>query len=356
MKGSLRKASVVAIAAASLVAAGAVACALFVFPMVPAALESPSRATSAPVVQQEFVDQRTVQLSFVTKPKTELTSAAAGRVTSTSCLPGQVIESGKSLLSVDGVPLVALATAVPLWRDIASGDKGDDVKALQAELHRLGFHVDVDGTVGRGTIAAIKELVKSVDDSEPVASGLRAAQIVWIPAGSVAVATCDAPVGSTLSGTGVLATLDGGLEKVSIPALPAHLLPGKRVLKLDSASVSIGGDGVITDPSALAQVAATPSYTRSVSSTGPSASSADAVAPESAVSAQLSLSTPIQIAVVPPASVYDVKGETACVAYLGKGYPVSVVGYELGQTFIRFESAKVTARVDLGAKKSPPCR
>ena len=37
-------------------------------------------------------------------------------------------------LSIDGAPLLNLATSVPLWRDLGVGDEGADALALRAEL------------------------------------------------------------------------------------------------------------------------------------------------------------------------------------------------------------------------------
>ena len=42
-------------------------------------------------------------------------------------------------MKVNGVSVVALATATPMYRDLATGDKGDDVLALNNELARLGL-------------------------------------------------------------------------------------------------------------------------------------------------------------------------------------------------------------------------
>lgn len=51
-------------------------------------------------------------------------------------------------ISVNDLPLISLATSRPLWRDLVAGDTGLDVRALRAELTRLGYRTTVDGRFG----------------------------------------------------------------------------------------------------------------------------------------------------------------------------------------------------------------
>ena len=64
----------------------------------------------------------------------ELVGNASGTVTED--MSSQGLTSGKTAMKVNGVSVVALATATPMYRDLATGDKGDDVLALNNELAR----------------------------------------------------------------------------------------------------------------------------------------------------------------------------------------------------------------------------
>ena len=50
------------------------------------------------------------------------------------------LASGKGAYKVNDRVVVALNTATPLYRDLKTGDKGDDVLALNNELSRLGYN------------------------------------------------------------------------------------------------------------------------------------------------------------------------------------------------------------------------
>ncbi|MDR0416449.1 MAG: hypothetical protein LBH76_03880, partial [Propionibacteriaceae bacterium] len=86
------------------------------------------------VTKQIYDDARTVTLTLTAGPEQRFQTPRSGRVTSSACAAGAEFISGGSALSVDGVPVLGLATAVPLWRDLALGDAGPDVAALGAEL------------------------------------------------------------------------------------------------------------------------------------------------------------------------------------------------------------------------------
>lgn len=353
----LSKTGLVIVTSATVFAAGVVAAGLFITPPVPPSLKAPSEVDSAPITERDFTDRRTVELAFAVKPNVQLTATEDGRVTSSTCTDGANLESGKPLLTLNDEPLLLLATSIPLWRDLSVGDKGDDVKALQTELARLGYDVKPDGVAGAATMSAVTSLFHSAGDRTATFSSLPVSRILWLGSPSVAVGSCDVALGAMVRAGDPIATLAGGLERASVAPLPDHLLPGDRVLKIDSVEVPIGQDGVLSDQASLAQVEATPTYLRTVGAKadeGATKTNGNQPASQSA-SAELELSQPIKIAVAPPAAVYSVKGSEGCVTSRGVAYPVTIVGSELGQSYIRFASTSTTARVDLDPRKPPRC-
>ena len=71
---------------------------------------------------------------------------------------GDPVAEGESVLEVSGRPVIALQSAVPLYRDILPGSSGADVKALQDALRRLGLEPSTGSTFDGRTQAAVKGL------------------------------------------------------------------------------------------------------------------------------------------------------------------------------------------------------
>ncbi|HZD60671.1 MAG TPA: peptidoglycan-binding protein, partial [Anaerolineae bacterium] len=70
---------------------------------------------------------------------------------------GDTVKLGQQLLSVNGNPLYAIEGNSPLYRQLASGDSGDDVKWLQQSLNKLGYSTTVDSDYGSGTIESLND-------------------------------------------------------------------------------------------------------------------------------------------------------------------------------------------------------
>lgn len=289
----------------AVLATGTLAGWLWLAPAVPPALSAPTGATTAPISHQEYSDSRLVMLGFSVSTPSPLQSGTTGRVTSTACSAGGAIESGTPLLSVNGQPLLALATSVPLWRDLKVGDHGDDVASLQKEIARLGYSITADGRLGAATLSAIGQLFAKAGDTEFIADTVPAARIIWLPSPSATIASCEAPLGSTLEAQGTISTLERGWTKVFVTEMPTDLLPGERTLTLDSVTVPLGSGGIVSDPEALRKLAETPSAIESSAADkhkDPSNSSTET----SQVEGRMELNSPVAISIVPPTAVYDI--------------------------------------------------
>ena len=57
---------------------------------------------------------------------------------------GSKVDCGDVLYRVDDDPVVMLCGAVPAYRDLDEGDKGNDVRQLNRNLHKLGYDADAD--------------------------------------------------------------------------------------------------------------------------------------------------------------------------------------------------------------------
>jgi peptidoglycan hydrolase-like protein with peptidoglycan-binding domain len=100
--------------------------------------------------------------------------------------PGERVDCGDVLYRVNKNPVLLLFGAVPAYRDLQSGQAGDDVRQLNRNLHRLGYdteagvEIDPDDTdFTARTRAALEELQ---DDKRLAVTGeLRVADAVFLP-------------------------------------------------------------------------------------------------------------------------------------------------------------------------------
>ena len=150
-----------------MLSAGVLVTALVIPTPTPDGLSAATSPDTVTASRQQFDDERTVEASFETSAEQSLTSRAAGTVSETLCMPGQAVESGKRLLSVDGKPVIALHTDTPLYREIGTGDTGPDVLALQQELARLGYNAEGNGTYGWRTKDGVNQLLSQAAESTP---------------------------------------------------------------------------------------------------------------------------------------------------------------------------------------------
>ncbi|MDY6142831.1 MAG: peptidoglycan-binding domain-containing protein [Arcanobacterium sp.] len=146
-------------------------------------------------------------------------SDSQGVVTAVLTSPGSTINSGSVIARVSGRPVFVMQLPFDLYRDITSGDSGDDVLALQKELQRLGlYNGTLDGVYGSRTASAVMTLYKNSQSTPPVAAEVTAAhEDGGSDEASSAASKSSEPTASTPSLTPVVAA-----EFLAIPA--AHAL------------------------------------------------------------------------------------------------------------------------------------
>jgi peptidoglycan hydrolase-like protein with peptidoglycan-binding domain len=89
-------------------------------------------------------------------------------ITAVMTKPGDSLEPGQQLLEVSGHPLVALALPFGLYRDLAPGDSGRDVSAVQQALAALQLYSgSVDGQYGPTTAAGVRALFAHAGAAAP---------------------------------------------------------------------------------------------------------------------------------------------------------------------------------------------
>ena len=302
----------------------------------PQQLRAATELTSAPVGREDLTDERTVKINLKRSSAPSLVVGFGGRVTATFCRPGEALWSGQAVARIDNVPLIALATSMPLYRDLSEGAKGEDVTALQRELARLGRAVDVNGSFDRRTVAAVKEVQKAAGIARPdgaVAFG----KILWLSAPSVVPESCDLVQGATVSSGQSCAKAPAPLVSIVVESIPQNAVAGERVIRIMGVTGPLTRDGAATDPEFLAKVAATRDYRI-----------LDASGKDPDLTAVIALKDRIQTFKVPPGALFDVNEDSGCIQSGARAYPVTIVGSKLGATLVAL-SGEVPDRVNLGS-------
>ncbi|QTX03533.1 peptidoglycan-binding domain-containing protein [Agromyces archimandritae] len=329
------RAGLIVLGALLAVGVGAGATALALQPIVPASLAEADAPKAAPVAAQRFADERAVQLIVSEPQPLEVAAPAAGTLTSWSCAPGAELASGAGIAVIDDRPVIALATGIPLWRDLAPGDEGDDVAALQTELARLGFDVAADGELGGGTLDALGELFARAGGDDDV-DRVERARTVWSPAAAVPIRSCDATVGRQLAPGDALLTLASTPASARLAEMPADLIEGERVLVVDDRTFPVDAEGVVASADARIGITTTIAFRTAQANEG-----------TLMIPATLALAEAAEVSSVPPQSVFGIEGADGCVLADGEARPVHIVGSQLGQTFVTFTGGPPPGEVAL---------
>ncbi|SFR78407.1 Putative peptidoglycan binding domain-containing protein [Microbacterium azadirachtae] len=313
-------------------ACGAVVGAVVAYYMLPIAsgvLAPNPKETAFPITQVDYSDERALPLEPSFSAGVELRAYVSGIVTQTSCTPGMPVASGKALLTVNGKPVIALAAKEPFYRDLGWGDKGADVDSLRGALSSLGYAVDASGEFDDDVFDALT----SLQDTENLATSdglFHISDFLWVPMSSPAIATCEATVGQSVGPGATVATTARILSSLSVTRAAAEgLVPGARTVSVFEVAVTLPESGVLTDPAVLTQIANAPDSRGKLT--------VDKDGKAAAISGTSRLVEPLQIAAVPPASVFGVQGLRGCVEAQGGTYPVTVVGANLGMSLVRFD-------------------
>ena len=324
------------------------ACALWLPDRAPAVLAQAREITESPVGVQEYAGAENASVTVTLSAQRDLIINTSGTVTGNFAESG--VESGRVALAVNGRGVVALNTAVPLYRDLTVGDRGADVKALNAELDRLGFGTDSESDAyARATAAAVAKLMKDAgsgagtDDGSGNPDGsLHMADVLWIPVQASAVTGWQGVPGAQVTAGSVVGSIPGGITRLVLRSGVASNNDRSFTLLGETTTLPAGATE-IDDPAFCAKVSATEAF-RQLDPTMVASSGLDA---------SVALIQPVQVLRVPAAAVFGVdraNGTRGCIASEGRVIPVGIVGSELGVSLVQADAGSQPATVDLGGR------
>ena len=123
--------------------------------------------------------------------------------------PGNVLAPGDFLGFVGADPIFVLNGPLPLYRDMAAGDNGDDVLAFQKALNNAGYSVPETSVVDEATLNALTRLYRKHLTNIP-ADGIdhvARSNFAVLPAGSHKI-TAVAAVGTLVNDGNPIATVE----------------------------------------------------------------------------------------------------------------------------------------------------
>lgn len=156
------------------------------------------------------VEERSVSEPVILTP--EVTSGATlhasgvdlvGTVTSLPVSTTGTVSHGETVAHVDGVPIIALTTDEPFHRDLASGDRGEDVRTLLELLGTMGLidaH-EIDDRFGPAAAAAVQDYNEEHFGAERDRTW-HADRVLWLPRADAGVSAIHTAVGAAWPGSG----------------------------------------------------------------------------------------------------------------------------------------------------------
>ena len=254
----------VAVTVVAVAAIGAVAVAAFGVGGAEPGTEEPRtiHVSTSTVTRRTLTDTTIVDGKLGYGVETPVASRATGTVTWLPAV-GTVVSRGETLFRVDDQPIVLLYGPLPMYRNLATGVKGDDVKQFKQNLKALGYAgLGSDDAFTDATAAAVKRWQKALKRQE---TGSVAAADVIYAAGPLRAARQSARLGAAAAADVLMVTTTRRIVTVDVPTdaqrvAQLHnavtvILPDGRQLKGEVISVGPtgnhggdgGGDGAGTD-------------------------------------------------------------------------------------------------------------
>lgn len=339
--GNVRRNGLIALLGSLLLGCALTVGVLLSTPTNPPSLDRPTEPDHIAVSEHPFSDPRTIELEITEIPPMTARARTSGTVTVSTCTPGGLLTSGKSDFAINGVRLTNMATSVPLWRSLSLGDEGDDVRALQAELTRLGASIEIDGVFGPDSLNAVRRVVPTMGN----AMTFDPSQVLWMPLEEERILTCPFQIGQDVSVGDALVEIAGSGASVMMKSVPNDLLAGRRELLIGDLVIPLSESMGLDDTELRQQLLEAPAY-KEVKEEGLT----------SRVPATIRLIAPVNVSSVPPGAVYG-SGDALCIATGAIAHRVKIIGSELGQTFVQFEGEIPQGDVLLDPDpESYPCR
>ena len=330
-----------------------------------------TREPELAVRSEPYDDERSVTVTVERSESGSVAAPVGGVVTELrQCASGSSIESGSAFIAVDGQPQLALYLRTPPYRTMTSGMKGGDIAALNAELRRLGYAAPDSDVMTWDTVKAFNALATTAGTQGTTQErqwSIDTSLFAWLPQQQVTVKECQARYGGQVEqGADVLTTTSQPV-RATFRRNDSSMLRGDRVMEVNGATFTITDRTAdSTDASLLSAIGASneyraaqqPSASGQASDTGGAQSDTgqDTASNTINVTYRWKLAKALNVVSVPPAAMYDVSADSACVVSRGKPVAVHVVASQLGKSMVSVQSGASLTSVDVPASTGKACR
>lgn len=337
----------------------------------PAAFESATRAGTLAVRSEPYDDERSVTVTVERSESGSVAAPVGGVVTELrQCAAGSNIESGSAFIAIDGQLQLALYLRTPPYRTMTSGMKGGDIAALNAELRRLGYAAPDSDVMTWDTVKAFNALATTAGTQGTTQErqwSIDTSLFAWLPQQQVTVKECQARYGGQVEqGADVLTTTSQPV-RATFRRNDSSMVQGDRVMEVNGATFTITDQTAdSTDASLLSVIGASNEYRAAQQPTasgqasdtgGAQSDTGQDTAPNTInVTYRWKLAKALNVVSVPPAAMYDVSADSACVVSRGKPVAVHVVASQLGKSMVSVQSGASLTSVDVPASTGKACR
>lgn len=248
-RGRLTSALILLAAVIVLIGAGCAAGIVMASRFTPQTLVPAESTHKAPVTTENYLDSHPVKVSFDLAADTPLSWSDSGMVTATAIQGSGEITSCSSPFSVNNVPVLAIYSSLPFYRDLGPLDQGDDVAALREELSRMGYAVQSSKPkiFDRFMHAALLDV--QTKKGLAYEGLLKLEHVVWLPAEKIQVGEWKLTLGSQAEQE--LGLVKGHLSAVRVHKIPESLAPGNHVINLFGKRGAISQEGLCSDKAFL---------------------------------------------------------------------------------------------------------
>ncbi|MEV8510737.1 peptidoglycan-binding domain-containing protein [Dactylosporangium sp. NPDC051484] len=280
----------------------------------PATAPTNAAVATAPVVRGDLVSTRQLRGSVTYGPVTPVESAASGVITAITPV-GSTVSRGQPLYSVNNQPVVLLYGDLPMWRRLAPGVTGSDVRELKENLVALGYTgFAIDTAYTEQTATAVRRWQKAL--GLPQTGAVEPGQVLVQP-GAVRVAEHRSLKGSHTSGP--ILGVTGTTRMIQVPLVPA-----------DRALAKVGTEVNVVLPDGtrvvgkVTEVVAASATTNQPTDTQPTAQALIALADQARLGVAADAGAQVQFTVAKHTGVLSVP-VLALLALQDGGYGVEVV-------------------------------
>jgi hypothetical protein len=193
--------------------------------------EPAAEQTTVEVVRRDLARVEELDGTVGHGDSTPLVLSTEGTLTALPA-PGDVIEPGDVVAEVDGLPIIALEGAFPLWRTLGPGvEDGKDVLQVEYVLASLGYAQEYDVTVDDDWTSATTDAVEAfqADHGQDDDGEIDVGELLFLD-GPVQVADVSGVLGQPATEAGIAVTSTEQSVHVDLDTADADLLDvGDRV-------------------------------------------------------------------------------------------------------------------------------